>query len=160
MAGRSVPPDEKQRPYHKDTKARRKHKDSLKASIERIPDELNSVALAVVDAAFKVHKHLGPGLLESVYEVCLKYELSRRGLHVRSQVPVSLRFEGIDLGRHLQLDLLVENQLIVELKSVDVMLPVFEAQILSYMRLSGKRLGLLINFNVPLIKDGTRRFAL
>ena len=122
--------------------------------------ELERLAKIVVDAAFKVHKTLGPGLLESVYEVCLAHELRLRGLVVETQVDVPIVYEGVHLDAGLRLDMLVEKQLLVELKSVEDMHPVFEAQLLTYLTLTGQRLGLLINFNVPLIKDGIRRIIL
>lgn len=127
---------------------------------ENIPVEMDRIAKQVVDSAFKVHKQLGPGLLESVYETCLTYELKSRGLIVQTQVAVPIVYEGLKLDGGLKLDLLVEDSLIVELKAVEVMIPVFEAQLLSYLRLTNKRLGLLINFNVPVIKDGIKRIIL
>lgn len=113
----------------------------------------------VVDAALTVHREMGPGLLESVYEVCLCEELLSRGLTVQRQVPVPVTFRGKELDAALRIDLLVENVLVIELKSVDSILPVHHAQMLSYLKLSGHRLGLLINFNVPLLKSGIHRFA-
>jgi len=113
-----------------------------------------------VDAAFKVHKTLGPGLLESVYEVCLCYELSKRGLKFKRQLELPIVYDGVRLNAALRLDLVVEECLVVELKAVEKHLPLFEAQLLTYLKLTGHRLGLLINFNVPLIKDGIKRMAL
>jgi GxxExxY protein len=127
---------------------------------EKTPAELERIATQVIDAAFKVHKTLGPGLLESVYEACLVHELRLRGLSVDVQIPLPIRYEGMVLDAALRLDMLVEDQLVVELKAVETMHPVFEAQILSYLKLTGKRLGLLINFNVPTIKQGIRRVIL
>jgi GxxExxY protein len=127
---------------------------------EPIPAETERVAREVVDAAFKIHKTLGPGLLEPVYEACMIHELHRRGLKVETQVEVPVIYEGFRLGADLKLDMLVEEQLIVELKAVNKMNPVFEAQLLTYLRLRGLRLGLLINFNVLLIKDGIKRVIL
>ena len=127
---------------------------------ERISDSLEKLASDVVDAALKVHKSLGPGLLESVYEICLRHELHIRGHQVRIQVPVPVTYEGVTLDAALRIDMLIDEQLIVELKAVDTMLPVFEAQLLTYLKLTGKRLGLLINFNVPVIRDGIRRIIL
>lgn len=114
----------------------------------------------VVDAAIKVHKHLGPGLLESVYEQCLIRELELRQIPVRTQVVLPISYEGLRLDSGLRLDLLVDDLLILELKAVEQILPVHEAQLLSYLKLSGKRLGLLLNFNVTLMRDGIRRKAL
>jgi GxxExxY protein len=125
-----------------------------------IPIELDQLARQTVDAAFAVHSTLGPGLLESVYEACLVHELRQRGLAVETQVPIPVVYKQIRLDAGLRLDMLVEKQLIVELKAVLTMHPVFEAQLLSYLKLSHRRLGLLINFNVPLIKDGIKRVVL
>ena len=126
---------------------------------EPVSPELDKVASIIVDAAFKVHKTVGPGLLESVYEACLCHELRMRGLRVETQVAVPITYEGLRLDAGLRIDLLVNDSIIVELKAAEVMHPVFEAQILSYLKLTSHRLGLLINFNVPLIKDGIKRFV-
>jgi GxxExxY protein len=122
--------------------------------------ELERVAAEVVDSAFKVHSALGPGLLESVYEICLAHELHRRGFEFQSQVALPIVYEGIRLDAALQMDLVVEQALIVEIKAVETLLPVFEAQLLTYLKLTGNRLGLLINFNVPRIKEGIKRIIL
>jgi GxxExxY protein len=129
-------------------------------SMEPIPLETDRIARAVVDAAYTVHKSLGPGLLESVYEVCLAHEISKRGFHVERQVAIPVVYDDVRLDAGLRLDLLVEKCLIVELKAVEAILPVHRAQMLTYLRLTGHRLGLLINFNVPLIRDGIQRIAL
>ena len=118
------------------------------------------VAKQVVDAAFAVHKNLGPGLLESVYEACICHELARRGVPYQRQVSLPVVYDGVQLDAGLRLDLLVADCLIVELKAVDRDNPLFQAQLLTYLKLTGHRLGLLINFNVPLIKDGIRRVVL
>ena len=118
------------------------------------------VAKAVVDAAFKVHSTLGPGLLETVYEACLVHELHRRGLRVETQAVLPIEYDGFKLDAALRLDLVVEDQLIVELKAVEALLPIHMAQMMTYLKLSGHRVGLLINFNVPRIKDGIRRIIL
>lgn len=123
-------------------------------------EELDALARIVVDAAFKVHKTLGPGLLESVYELCLAHELTKRGVEVARQVPVPILYDGERLEAGLRLDLLVGRAIVVEVKAVEKDLPVFKAQLLTYLKLTGKRLGFLINFNVPIIKDGIRRLAL
>lgn len=120
---------------------------------------LNHLTDRVIGCAIEVHRTLGPGLLESVYEKALCFELQQRGLNFANQVSVPILYKGQNLGDH-RLDLLVENQLVVELKAVDRFDPVFQAQLLSYLRLTGKQLGLLINFNVPVLKDGIKRFAL
>lgn len=103
---------------------------------------------------------LGPGLLESIYEICLAHELKQRGLTVATQVAFPVVYEDIRLDAGLRLDMLVEHLLIVELKAVERMHPVYEAQLLSYLKLTGHRLGLLINFHVPLLKDGIKRIVL
>jgi len=127
---------------------------------EPIPEEAELAASAVVDAAFKVHKTLGPGLLESVYEVCLCRELKWRRVSFRQQVVLPVVYKEVKLDAGLRLDLLVEECLIVELKAVDKMIPLFNAQLLTYLKLTSLRLGLLINFNVPVIKDGLKRIVL
>jgi GxxExxY protein len=121
--------------------------------------ELNEISGHVVDAAMKVHSALGPGLLENAYEACLRYELEKRGVRVKAQVGLPVVYDGkqIDLG--YRLDLLVEDAVIVELKAVEKIAPIHEAQLLSYLKLSGKKLGLLINFNVLHLKDGIKRMA-
>jgi GxxExxY protein len=113
----------------------------------------------VVDAAIQVHRALGPGLLESTYEACLAYELRSRDLEVLTQVPVPVSYRGVDLGIGYRLDMLVAGAIVVELKTVSKLMPVHDAQVLSYLRLSGHRVGLLINFHVPRLKDGIRRFV-
>ncbi len=140
---------------HQDTKAQ-----SIGENFLSVPPETDRIAKEVVDSAFKVHSTLGPGLLESVYELCVAHELRKRGLEFRTQVAFPIVYDGLRLDSGLRIDLLVENQLIVEIKSVEAMLPVFEAQLLSYLKLTQKRLGLLINFNVPRIKDGIKRIVL
>ena len=135
---------------HKDTKTPR----------EPIPGRVNRIAGMVVDAAFAVHSKLGPGLLESVYEVCLVRELEKRGLSVKRQIALPIDYDGIRLDAGLRLDLLIESCLIIELKAVETLLPVHKAQVLTYLKLTGHRLGLLINFNVPLIREGIKRIAL
>ena len=119
-----------------------------------------SIAGKIVDAAYTVHKILGPGLLEKVYEVCFCHELSKRGLKNKRQVDIPIVYDGITFHEGLRLDVLVEELIICELKAVDEMNPVWEAQILSHLKLTGKRLGFLINFNVPLIKEGIKRIIL
>lgn len=113
-----------------------------------------------MDASFKVHAALGPGLLESIYETCMHHDLQRRGLAVDKQVPVAITFETLRIDAGLRLDLLVEKLIVVEVKSVERMIPVYQAQILSYMKLAHLRLGFIVNFNVPQIKEGIRRYAL
>lgn len=117
------------------------------------------VGKAIVHAAYKIHRELGPGLLEKVYEVCLAYELEKEGFDVERQIPVPIRYDGLVFNEGLQLDILVENMVIVELKAVATVNPVWEAQIISHLKLADKKLGYLINFNVPLIKTGIRRYV-
>ena len=118
------------------------------------------IARKIVDAAYAVHKILGPGLLEKVYEVCFCHELSKRGLKYQRQVDIPIVYDGIVFNEGLRLDVLVEELIICELKAVDEINPVREAQLLSHLKLTGKRLGFLINFNVPLIKKGIKRIIL
>ncbi len=120
----------------------------------------NIVSGEIVDSALKVHKTLGPGLLESAYEACLIYELIRKKLVVRSQVELPIHYGDVKLNVGYRIDLLVSNTVIVELKTVEKILPIHEAQILSYMKLSGLNLGLLLNFNVLRIREGIRRFII
>ena len=118
----------------------------------------NKLSKQILDASLTVHKEMGPGLLESVYESCLFQELSLRNIEVKSQVFLPLHYKGVELNKDFRIDMLVENEIIIELKAVDTILPVHEAQIISYLKLADKKLGFLINFNVPLIKNGFRRF--
>ncbi|MGD9058496.1 MAG: GxxExxY protein [Desulfobacterales bacterium] len=119
-----------------------------------------SIGEKIVDAAFTVHRVLGPGLLERVYEVCFCHELSKHNLKYQRQVDIPVTYDGMTFDEGLRLDVLVEDLIICELKAVDKMNPVWQAQILSHLRLTGKRLGFLINFNVPLIKTGIKRIIL
>jgi GxxExxY protein len=122
--------------------------------------EINKITEGIIGAAIEVHKSLGPGLLESAYEQCLQYELGDRGLKVDRQVPVPVIYKELQLEYGYRLDLLVENSVIIEIKSVDVLNPVHEAQILTYMKFAEKKIGLLINFNVKLLKHGLKRYIL
>jgi GxxExxY protein len=117
----------------------------------------NEIAKIVVDAAFQIHKRLGPGLLETVYEVVLAHDLKRRGLKVERQVPVAIIYDDIKFDEGFRADLIVEEKIIVELKSVEKIIPVHKKQLLTYLRLADKRLGLLINFGSELIRDGISR---
>jgi len=117
----------------------------------------NEISQIIVDTAFQIHKRLGPGLLESVYEVILAYALDRRGLKVERQVPVAIVFDGIKFDEGFRADLIVEDKVIVELKSVENVVPVHKKQLLTYLRLADKRLGLLINSGSELIRDGISR---
>lgn len=116
------------------------------------------VAAGVVDAAYQVHRRLGPGLLERVYEACMCHELTNAGFRVERQIPVPIVYDDLKFDEGFRLDLLVEDCIIVELKAVDIPHPFWQAQMLSYLKLSKKRLGFLINFNAPLIKKGIQRF--
>ena len=124
---------------------------------EPLTNEEERIAEGIVKSAFTVHKELGPGLLESIYEVCFCHELGKRHLSFKRQVLVPIVYDGIRFDEGLRIDVLVEKQVVVELKAVDAMLPLFTAQLLSYMKLANKKLGFLINFNVPLIKNGIKR---
>lgn len=120
---------------------------------------INEITGQVIDAAMKVHTALGPGLLESAYEACLAHELRKRGLNCQTQVVLPIVYDGMRLDAGYRIDLLVETTVIVELKAVEIMHPIFEAQILSYLKLSRLEVGLLINFHVPRLKDGIRRIV-
>jgi len=124
-----------------------------------IPSEIDKIGKQIVDAAYTVHKNLGPGLLEKVYEVCFCHELSKRGLRYRRQVDIPIVYDSLSFDEGLRLDVLVEDCIICELKALENVNPVWEAQILSHLKLAGLRLGYLINFNVPIIKQGIRRFV-
>ena len=119
-----------------------------------------SIGEKIVDAAYTVHKILGPGLLEKVYEVCFCHELSKRGVRVQRQVDIPIVYDGMVFDEGLRLDILVEELIICALKAVEEANPVWQAQMLSHLKLTGKRLGFLINFNVPLIKNGIKRIVL
>jgi len=119
----------------------------------------NEISSKIIGAAIEVHKELGPGLLESVYEACLVHVLRAQGLEVKTQQQVPVVFRGVDLGRILRLDVIVEDKVIVELKAVSMVHEVEASKLLSYLRLSNKKLGLLINFHEPLLKDGVQRIV-
>ena len=119
--------------------------------------ELEELSRELVDSAFKSHQTLGPGLLESVYEACLCVELGKRGIGYETQAPISIIYEGVRIDAGLRLDLLVEKSVILELKAVDKLLSVHHSQLLTYLKLADLRLGLLINFNVVMFKQGVRR---
>ena len=125
-----------------------------------LPEHEERIATKIVDAAFTVHKRLGPGLLENVYEVCFCYELEKRNLSVKRQVNIPIKYDNLIFDEGLRLDVLVEDSIICELKAVDKINPVWDAQILSHLRMLDKRLGFLINFNVPKIKSGIKRIIL
>jgi GxxExxY protein len=120
---------------------------------------LNGIATMIFKASMSVHSEMGPGLLEAVYQHCMVRELKLRGLSVSQNAVVPLSYKGESLNKDYIIDLLVEDQIIIELKAVEGLLPIHEAQLLSYLKLANKQLGFLINFNVPLIKQGVRRFV-
>ena len=122
--------------------------------------EFQEITGQIIGAAIAVHRALGPGLLESTYEACLAYELMQRGLRVEKQKELPVVYSGVHLDCGYRIDLLVESVVIVELKAVDTLAPIHEAQLLSYLKLSGCKIGLLINFNVEILKDGIRRRVL
>ena len=122
-------------------------------------ERINEIPGIVVDAAMKVHTELGPGLLESAYSACMAYELRQRGLKVESEVGLPLVYGGVEMEVGYRLDLLVEDLVIVELKAVQQLLPLHEAQLLSYLKLSGRKVGLLLNFNVLRMMDGIKRMV-
>jgi GxxExxY protein len=124
------------------------------------PDaELDGLASAVIGAAIEVHRLLGPGFLESIYEEALLVELGLRGLTVQRQIPISIHYKGVEIGQS-RLDLLVEGRLIVEIKAIDSLAAIHQAQVISYLKATGQKLALLINFNVPILKNGIKRVVL
>ncbi|MBL9136353.1 MAG: GxxExxY protein [Verrucomicrobiales bacterium] len=129
--------------YHRDTEAQRRG--------------LNELTERVIGLSIEIHRELGPGLLESAYDECLAFEISRAGLSFRRQEPMPVRYKEVELDCGYRLDFVVENALILELKAVTQLLPIHDAQLLTYLRLSGKSLGLLINFNVPVLTRGVKR---
>ena len=122
--------------------------------------QINEISGMAVDAAIKVHKALGPGLLGSAYEACLEYELKKRGLRVQRQLELPVVYAGVEIDAGYRIDLLVEDLVVIELKSVEKLEGIHEAQLLTYLELSGKKLGLLINFNVVRLKEGLKRMVL
>jgi GxxExxY protein len=122
-------------------------------------ETLNQLSTIILDAAITVHKEMGPGLLEAVYQHCMVRELRIRKISVSMMVPVPLHYKGEPLNKDYLIDILVEDEIILELKAVEALLPVHEAQIISYLKLANKRLGFLINFNVPLLKHGFKRYV-
>ena len=124
-----------------------------------IPVETEKIGKRVLDAAYKVHTVLGPGLLESVYQVAMKHVITTSGTLAETEVKLPIQFEGVQLESALKIDMPVEKCVIAELKSVEKMNPVYDAQLITYLRLSKVRLGFLINFNVPHLKDGIKRIA-
>ena len=131
-----------------------------KTKYSPISAEEEAIGKAIVNAAYTVHKELGPGLLEKVYEACFCHVLTKNGLYVKRQLSIPIVFDTIIFDEGLRLDVMVNDLVIVELKAIEIVNPVWEAQILSHLKLTGKHLGYLINFNVPLRRDGIRRFVL
>jgi GxxExxY protein len=131
---------------------------TTKKSYEPLSAELEGIGRKIVDAAYTVHKNLGPGLLEKVYEICFYHELNKRGLSYQRQIDIPVIYDGIIFEEGLRLDVLVENQVICELKALETVNPVWEAQILSHLKLTNQRLGYLINFNVSNIGNGISRY--
>ena len=132
----------------------------MRKTFRSIDAETERIAKLIVDSAYKVHIKLGPGLLEKVYEVCFCYELKKHGLNYQRQINIPIVYDEIEFTEGLRLDVLVENKVICELKALENVNPVWEAQILSHLKLTNNRLGFLINFNVPKIKNGIRRFVI
>ena len=120
-------------------------------------EQINKLSGIILESSIEVHKILGPGLLESVYEICLCKEFDLRGVRYKRQVTLPIEYKGEELDADFRIDILVEDEIIIELKSVEILHPVFEAQLLTYLKLADKRLGLLINFNVPRLIDGFKR---
>jgi GxxExxY protein len=120
--------------------------------------EINDITRIIIGCGIEVHKHLGPGLLESAYEECLVFELKQKGLRVERQKALPIQYKDIQLEYGYRIDLLVENTVVIELKSVDILHPLHEAQLLTYMKFAEKKVGLLMNFNVLVLKDGVKRF--
>ena len=137
-----------------------KHQDTKyhKKTFVPIPEELNVIGKLIVDATYTVHKNLGPGLSEKVYEMCFCYELDKRGLSYKRQVDIPVVYDSLLFEEGLRLDILVMDKIICELKAIEIVNPVWEAQVLSHLKLTNKRLGYLINFNVVNIGQGIRRF--
>ena len=129
-------------------------------NFKSIPLEVEAVGKKILDAAYTVHSALGPGLLESVYEACTAYEARQQGLNVETQVVVPVKYQTLFIDTGLRLDMWAENLVIVEFKAVETMLPLYEAQLLTYLKITGCRLGYLINFNVKHLKDGIKRMVL
>jgi GxxExxY protein len=121
---------------------------------------LEVIGKKIVDSAYTVHKNLGPGLLEKVYEICFCHELNKRGLIYQRQIDIPVVYDGLIFNEGLRLDVMVENKIICELKALEIVNPVWEAQVLSHLKLTNKRLGFLINFNVENIGEGIKRFVL
>ena len=124
-----------------------------------LSDQEEYLAKEIVDCAFKVHKQLGPGLLEKVYEICFCHELSKKGIQYKRQIDIPIFYDNLVFNEGLRLDVLVEDLIICELKAIELVNPLWQAQVISHLKLTNKRLGFLINFNLSFIKDGIKRFV-
>ncbi len=122
-------------------------------------EEFYRLSGIILDSCVTVHRTMGPGLMESIYELCLMKEFDLRGISAKNQVVVPLNYKGFELSKDFKIDILVQGEIVLELKSSEILHPVYEAQIISYLKLSKKKVGFLINFNVPLIKDGFKRYV-
>lgn len=135
------------------------HQNTKVHQYQPIDPELNEIGKKIVDAAYTVHKNLGPGLLERVYEICFCHELEKRGLRYRRQIDIPIVYDNITFDEGIRLDVLVEEKVVCELKAIETVNPVWQAQLLSHLKLTGKRLGFLINFDVVNISNGIKRFV-
>jgi GxxExxY protein len=122
-------------------------------------DRLDQISRRIIGAAIEVHRHLGPGLLESAYQTCLAFELSQRGLRFEQQKSLPIQYKEVKLDCGYRMDFVVEDEIVVEIKAIETLLPIHEAQLLSYLRIAQKKVGLLINFHVPVLKSGLKRIV-
>ena len=122
-------------------------------------DEINKITEKVIGCAIEVHRHLGPGLLESTYQECLKYELKLNNVKFESEVPIPIKYKDLKIGFAFRADFIIEDQIIIELKAVEEIHPIHSAQLLTYLKLTGKKIGLVINFNAVVLKNGIKRMA-
>lgn len=134
---------------------------TARSELDDIHHPLNQISSKIRDSIFKIHRHFGPGLMESAYEACLYYDLiTNQKLNVVRQKSLPIQFEGLSIDDAYKIDLMVENSIILEIKTVEKLMPVHQAQLITYMKLSGCKLGYLVNFNEKLVKDGIKRFVL
>lgn len=127
--------------------------------MKKSADELNQISNSIIGAAIEVHRHLGPGLLESAYRQCLAWELQQQNLVVEQEILVPIKYKQLEVENGYRIDLLVEHEVVIELKSVDVLLPIHSAQLLTYLKVTGHRLGLLLNFKVDVMRNGVKRIV-
>jgi GxxExxY protein len=127
--------------------------------MKKSADELNQISNSIIGAAIEVHRHLGPGLLESAYRQCLAWELQQQSLVVEQEILVPIKYKQLEVENGYRIDLLVEHEVVIELKSVDVLLPIHSAQLLTYLKVTGHRLGLLLNFKVDVMRNGVKRIV-